>query len=154
MEITPEVVREFLHYEPDTGLLTWRERDKRWFKTARDCQAWNTRWAGKRAGYVTYKRDGYQWRKVSLFCKLYKEHRLAWMWMTDDPLPPEIDHENRDATDNRWANLRASNSGKNSRNMSMPQRNTSGVTGVSWSKPCGRWRAMCRAGGRNTYPVR
>lgn len=149
MEITPEIVRELLHYDPETGIFTWRERDHRWFKTGRDCRKWNSRYAGKRAGVVAQSSEsGYRRRHISIFKRIIKEHHLAWLWMTDEPLPPQIDHRNRDATDNRWSNLRSSTSKKNSRNLSLSRRNTSRITGVSWHKFSGKWRAHCRINGR------
>jgi hypothetical protein len=30
--VTPEIVREFLNYDSETGLFTWRERDISWFE--------------------------------------------------------------------------------------------------------------------------
>lgn len=143
-----EVIRELLHYSPDTGIFTWRERARRWFRSDRDFRAWNARYAGERAGAIwTNHETGYQARVIRLLGRRHKEHRVAWMWMTDEPLPPEIDHENRDATDNRWMNLRASTHANNGRNQSMSRNNTSGVTGVRWHKATGKWQAQCKVSG-------
>lgn len=143
-----EIVRELLHYDPETGVFTWLARGERWFKTARDCQSWNTRYSGKRAGRVlTFPKTGYQYRGIRVLGRDCKEHRLAWLYMTDEPLPSEIDHKSRDGTDNRWSNLRSSTRANNSRNRSMPRNNTSGITGVTWHKPTGRWLAGCKING-------
>jgi len=79
------------------------------------------------------------------------EHHLAWLWMTDDPLPEEIDHDNRDGTDNRWANLMSSTRPKNGRNQSMQRNNTSGVTGVHWNKGMGKWQGYCHIAGKRRH---
>lgn len=152
MEITPEIVRELLHYDPDTGIFTWRERARRWFKRERDQIAWNGKHAGHRAGYVwTSQATGFKRRHLALLGKTRLEHALAWMWMRDDPLPPQIDHENRDGTDNRWCNLRSANNAANCRNRSMRRTNRSGATGVDWYAKNGKWRARCTIEGKTHH---
>lgn len=141
IEITSEIVRELLHYDPDAGVFTWRKRGRKWFRTDHSFTVWNTRFAGVRAGNTGPSNGTYLSRKIGLFGRLRCEHRLAWMWMTDDPLPPQIDHINRNPTDNRWCNLRASSYEHNSRNRSMYSNNASGVTGVKWHKPSKKWLA-------------
>ena len=44
-----ELLRELLIYIPATGKLFWKERDRKWFKSDRDCLLWNARWAGNPA---------------------------------------------------------------------------------------------------------
>ncbi len=50
MDVTPEVVREFLHYNRNTGAFTWKKRDIKWFKSEHSWRKWNTKYAGQRAG--------------------------------------------------------------------------------------------------------
>lgn len=40
--ITAEIVREFLNYDQDTGVLTWRPRAEHWFATHNAFATWNT----------------------------------------------------------------------------------------------------------------
>jgi len=150
-DLTNDLVRELLDYDPETGFLTWRRRDREWFSTERSWKTWNTRYAGRRAGNLVTTATGYQRRVVGVFNRPRLEHHIAWMWMTDDPLPPEIDHENQNATDNRWCNLKASTRARNSRNAAMKRRNTSGVTGVSFHKLSGKWRAAFMLDGKEVY---
>ena len=151
MDITPEIVRELLLYNPLTGVFTWRSRGDHWFKTAHSCRAWNTRLAGKRAGRYWADARGYRCRRVCLLGIEYLEHRLAWMWMLDDPLPSEIDHDNQDGTDNRWVNLFPSSRIKNQHNAHMNKNNTSGVTGVVRHIKTGRWHARGMVNGKRVH---
>jgi len=148
MEITPEIVQELLHYDPETGVFTWRERGRHWFKDEQQFLAWNANYAGKRAGTTWTSPQGYQARQINLGRKIRKEHRLAWMWMTGEHPPPQIDHRNRIATDNRWDNLRRSSHSENRRNTSKRRDNTSGQTGVCWHAASGRWHAVCTINGK------
>jgi hypothetical protein len=49
IELTQAIVRQLLDYNPETGTLTWRVRDKWWFVSDRACNAWNATWAGQPA---------------------------------------------------------------------------------------------------------
>lgn len=52
------------------------------------------------------------------------------------------DHEDRNPFNNRKSNLRKANNTENSQNRSIYKNNTSGVTGVSWYKQSGKWKAQ------------
>ena len=50
MELTAEIARELLTYNPDTGKLYWKERPAKYFKNPkRYMKPWNARYAGKEA---------------------------------------------------------------------------------------------------------
>jgi hypothetical protein len=100
--LTQEIVRELLDYDPLTGLLTWRRRDRRWFTSDRIWNSWNTKHAGKPAFTA---RDTYGHAHGSIFGKLYLAHRVIWLWMTGRWPYPEIDHINHKRADNPWTNL-------------------------------------------------
>lgn len=139
MEITKEIVRELLDYDPETGIFTWKRRARKWFKSDRSYNAFNSEYNGKEAGYISVGSLGYMDRRIGIFGRKYLSHRLAWLWMSDEPLPSQIDHEDRDATNNRWSNLKSSSRSLNAKNMSMYSTNTSGVTGVRMHQ--GKWVA-------------
>ena len=150
-DMTQSELKKLLHYDPNTGVFTWRKRDASLFKRASDCKSWNKRFSGNRAGCVAPTKGGYTNRQISIRGKLYREHRLAWLYMTGSAAPDEIDHINRNATDNRWTNLRAANNGLNHRNMSMKRSNTSGVTGVCFDASKGKWMAGAQLNGRTKF---
>lgn len=52
-----------------------------------------------------------------------------------------IDHEDRNPANNRRSNLRRSSRTENNRNASLSKNNTSGVSGVSFSKSKNKWRS-------------
>lgn len=143
MEISRDELKELVDYNPDTGVFKWKKRDKRWFKSLNSWSRWNNMYAGKKVGGIHNGKTGYQFIQVVLNNKHYKAHRLAWLYMTGETPPSQIDHIDHDGTNNRWANLR-DGSEINPRNRSMRRNNKSGVTGVSWNRQCNKWVARAR----------
>ena len=150
MKLTTEVIQELMDYDPETGGFTWRALDWWWFETERSCKLWNTKFAGKPAGYVNTDATGYPMLRINLLGKLRSASRLAFLAMGESP-PERVYHLDRDSLNNRWNNLASSNSAENSKNRSLHPNNTSGVTGVSWNKPAGRWLAKVQLGGESHH---
>jgi len=146
--VTPKEVRELLDYDPSAGALVWRERSRERFSSERMWKSWNSRFAGREAGVVHCQPGGYRRIQVGILGEKLYAHQLAWMWMTGDPPPPEIDHDDRDGTNNAWGNLRSSTREENCKNYSMSRRNKSGVTGVFWVQRIGKWWSYIRRDGR------
>lgn len=89
-ELSSSLLRRLLHYDPDTGEFMWLESPRKG-------------WAGKSTkGSPTT--GGYL--QILVLGHPYRAHRLAWLYMTGVWPIGEIDHRNRDRTDNRWDNLR------------------------------------------------
>ena len=107
-------LRERLNYDPATGILTWRERPPN--QLGNDWRRWNSRYAGTVAGGLRTDETGYQSYSVTIDGSSYKAHRLIWKWTTGEDPADEIDHINRDATDNRWDNFRSTTSQGNAHN--------------------------------------
>lgn len=75
-------------------------------------------------------------------------HRVVWFlangkWPTD-----QIDHENGDRADNNLSNLREASCSKNAQNKTLQANNTSGIKGVSFDKPSGKWEARLKIDGK------
>lgn len=144
-DVTPELLGELISYNPETGALTWKRRDRKWFKADREFNRWNNRYAGSPALSSPHK-DGYLCGAV--FKKPLLAHRVAWAiyhgeWPTD-----RIDHRNQDGADNRICNLRDVDHYTNMRNRKLSANNKSGVNGVSWHKSTQKWVAQIGIDGK------
>lgn len=115
-KLTPDRLREVLHYEPLTGQFTWREtlsrRAKKGTKVGCLC---------KRELRIVLAVDGVQ----------YLAHRLAWLYMTGEWPKGQIDHENGDPSNNIFTNLRNATGEQNARNQ-RAKPNKSGLKGAAW----------------------
>jgi hypothetical protein len=65
--------------------------------------------------------------------------------------PARVGRANRDSLDDRWSNLAPCNDAENSKNRSKYRNNTSGVCGVYWNKPAGKWLARVQLGGKSHH---
>lgn len=112
--LTVERLRELLHYDPETGVFTW--------KVNRGHMA--------RAGLVAgnLRSDGY--RQIKVDGVLYRAHRLAWFHVTSKWPEGDLDHENLRKDDNRFDNLRPATDSQNKANVSANSNNRLGVKGV------------------------
>ncbi|WP_088255692.1 HNH endonuclease [Fimbriiglobus ruber] len=129
-DLTADYVRSILNYDPESGIFRWKERGH-WFQTYR---TWNTKHAGKVAGNVNAQ--GYI--SIGIDDHPRKAHRIAWFWMTGE-WAIEVDHKDRDRTNNKWDNLREATGSKNQHNRSKSKNNTSGYKGVIRVKRNGMW---------------
>jgi len=138
--ITQAEVRELLHYDPETGVFTWKTRDPKWFPSENSCDSWNTQRSGKKAGY-SYKSRTTSYRAITIKSKLYQAHRLAWLYMVGEWPEYEIDHIDGDGLNNRFNNLRDVDHSTNLKNQKIRSTNSSGITGVYWCKARSKWAA-------------
>ena len=113
-----ESVRDYIHYNPETGELTWIKSPN----------------ARVKVGDKIKSIDAYGYLSVSFRSKVWKAHRLAWFLYYDQLPDKDIDHINGDRVDNRISNLRSATRGQNLQNMQVSGKGLSNYKGVSRSK--------------------
>lgn len=132
-QISHKELRRVVNYDPATGVFTWKEKVSR--KTV----------IGQRAGCLN-KSIGYI--AIQIFGVEYYGHRLAHFYMTGKWPKNQMDHKNRNRSDNRWENLREATSSQN--RMNSLRKNKWGVKGV-YQRKSGSFAAMIRVKGKAKY---
>lgn len=125
-DITAEEVRAAVAYNPETGTFTRVVRG-----IARQT-------GSKSCGHVVVWVSG----------RLYKAHRLAWLYMTGEWPPEEIDHINQNGQDNRWCNLRLASRAENTMNRHY-RRKQDLPRGVTFD--ANKYRATIRIDGKHRH---
>ena len=128
--LTAAKLKDILRYDPATGLFHWRIVVPR-------CRL------NPAAGSL----NSHGYRQIKIAGRLYKAHRLAWLYMTGDWPSGLIDHADRNKDNNRWANLRAGTKALNAANSKRRSTGVSGYKGVSWDTKNEKFRATIKSGG-------
>jgi hypothetical protein len=123
-ELTPEVLRQIISYEPLSGEISRKNSG-------------SGGGPGIQAG--TAHHSGYI--QVSVMGKLHLAHRLAVLYMTDHWPEYEVDHINGVRCDNRWSNLREATRGQNRQNLTPVTPGVSGLRGANLHKWSKLWRS-------------
>lgn len=135
MILTTEQLKNALDYDPNTGVFLWKIRPSKAVKVGDIAGC-----TEKRIGYIT----------IGIAKRIYKAHRLAWLYMHGEWPKGLIDHINGDKADNRIANLRDVFADGNSQNVRKPnRRNKSGFMGVIWFQ--NKWRASMSVNGKSKW---
>lgn len=142
--LTADFVRQILNYDPETGIFIWKIRKIRFGNEHAD-RIFNGHFGGNAAGSIAP--EGYV--VIGVQGKVYRAHRLAWLYMTGEWPDRDIDHINGDKSDNRIANLRSATKIENKRNRRRNTDNTSGCKGVSWHKRDQKWYARIMVDGKS-----
>ena len=120
--ITQSILKGQLEYSESTGDFTWIQ---------------------SRVGVKKGSKSGHKEKRgyivITINRKPYFAHRLAWLYI-HGYMPKEIDHINRDKSDNRICNLRSVNRSENNFNRNLQCNNESGVQGVSFYKSLNKWK--------------
>jgi hypothetical protein len=122
---TIEELREYLDYDPETGVLRWKKR------VSRHVLAGAIAGSAYPSGYLYIQLKGAR----------MLAHRVAFAFLYGRWPRPCCDHVNGNTLDNRACNLRECTVSQNSQNKRAHRNNKSGVKGVSWSKQNQRWTA-------------
>lgn len=129
-ELTQERLKELIHYNPDTGVLTWKQSVGR--VKSGDVAGW------KNLGYIYMAIDGIH----------YKAHRIAWFYMKGVWPRSYIDHKDHVRSNNAWNNIREATDLDNQRNRTLSVNNTSGYCGVCFAVNVGKWGAAIGVNGK------
>lgn len=133
--LTPAMLRERLDYNPETGELTWRDKEA-------DFGGFSGKPAGSRySGYLVLQFSN---PKVTVL-----GHRAIWAIVTGAWPTDRVDHRDRNGLNNRWSNLREATQGQN-----MLNRAAKGAVpfkGVCFRKARGFYVARITAEGRLIY---
>ena len=124
-ELTAEYLRSILHYDPATGIFTWKVSTSNRIKV----------------GDIAGCPGGGGYPQIRAQRRLHQAHRLAWLYVYGEWPKGQIDHINRNRSDNRISNLREVTNKQNGQNKSKRSDNTSGHPGVHWYKQSSKWVA-------------
>lgn len=122
-DLTEDYLKSILSYDPHTGVFLWRAP------------------TGRRAkkGSIAGSRSDQGYVYIRIHRRLFRAHRLAFLYM-EGALPETfVDHINGDKSDNRWVNLRKASLTENNRN--------------NRNRPMGEsgYRGVCRRPGGSTW---
>lgn len=130
--LTAVRLRELLHYDPVTGIFTWKVRVSQRMR------------AGSKAGTLSTK--GYI--VIGIAGKFYRAHRLAWLYMTGEWPEHEVDHRIGVRDDNRWSELREATQAQNMQNRPALNSSSTGVKGVVWRDRQKKYQARLTVSGK------
>lgn len=123
-----DYLKEILDYDPSTGVFTWKQKLS----------------AQQHIGDVAGSTDGKGYRILRIRKSNYKAHRIAYYYVTGcDPKSQQIDHIDRDKSNNSFANLRLVSNSRNQHNC--------GRTGVHPHKATGKYQATIQLDGIRYY---
>lgn len=147
-ELPLSQLHEFLEYNAETGILTWKERAAHHFKGEGAASRFNLLYAGKAAGGKVG--NGYlmlPFKDESGKRLMFYAHRIAFALHYGRFPVAEIDHINGIRTDNRVANLREATRIQNAANTVFDAQNKRGVRRTR----DGGWAAQISHQNKNFY---
>lgn len=128
-----------LDYE--TGQLFWKPRPYADFDDEKKAVFWNKHFPGKAADFVNT--EGYRrvWIRADGKSSEYYAHRLVWKMVNGHDPIPEVDHIDRNRSNNRPDNLRQA-----TRSLNMENRSGYRRVGIYQTRS-GEFRAQARVAG-------
>jgi HNH endonuclease/AP2 domain len=131
-------LKKSISYNPTSGKFTW-------------LIARGPAIRGAEAGCLADRGNGYKIVLIGLNRKLYRAHRLAWLFVYGKWPKGRLDHRDGDPTNNRISNLREATQSQNMGNSKKPNYNTSGLKGVFWHARACKWSSQIRADGKKYH---
>jgi hypothetical protein len=129
-------LKEFINYDKNTGLFTWRVSPSNSIKQNQVAGTKNSN------GHI----------QIKILGQRYFAHRLAWFFVNGHWPSMIIDHINGIRDDNRIVNLRQVTASQNGHNQTKPHSRTkSGYLGVSWIKSRNKWQAGIGINGKYKF---
>jgi hypothetical protein len=132
--VTQQRLKELFLYDDSEGVLRRLVRRKR------------SKW-GIHAPVGHVNDNGYV--MVAVDGANYRAHALIWLYCTGEWPSAEVDHIDRNRSNNRFSNLRLATRKQNAENASLSTRNTSGHRGVTWWARDRNWKAQIFHNGKN-----
>ena len=130
-----ELLHQLLRYDAETGDLIWLAQPREMFAARKHHLCWNTRYAGKVAGYARPCRNNVAYLHIGIRgYSILKAHRLVWLHVRGDPVPDMIDHIDNDSLNNRIENLRAATMPLNRANSKVRKDSKTGYKGIRLSR--------------------
>lgn len=114
-----------LVYDPITGFFTWTSNGTHGVKKGDIAGCKN------KNGYIV----------LSIAGRKMLAHRVAWLFSNGEFPVGNLDHINRNKSDNRISNLREATYAQNAQNRTKNVCNKSGYKGVIWHKRDKKWQA-------------
>jgi len=142
-DIPVEKLHELFEYRD--GELYWKERPESDFATKRACAICNSKYVGKRVGYITGGPIKYrcaQYRGASVMV-----HRLIFA-MHHGYYPKVIDHIDGNGLNNKIENLRGCDQGSNLCNTKIRSTNKSGYKNINWHRNSNTWQVQIGKNGK------
>ena len=99
---------------------------------------------------ISTKINNKGYKRIMIDNTHYLAHRLAWFYVFEY-FPKYIDHKDGNKKNNSISNLRDATSLQNSQNLSIAINNTSGTTGISFSKNRNKWEAKIQLHGKTIH---
>jgi len=130
-QITHAELTCLLYYDRETGNFYWRVNRYGVSK-------------GDLAGSVDSRN---KYRRIKINERLYLAHRLAWFYVSGQWPINEIDHIDRNRSNNRICNLREATHAENMMNKPAYKNSKTGIKGVYWHKQHKKYAATIQTRG-------
>jgi len=135
-ELTQEKLKELLHYDPETGIFTWKKSGR-----------------GKNKNLVAGTVNSLGYVQITINYKIYLAHRLAYLFINGFFPDKLIDHKDGVRKNNKWINLRDSNHSENGQNKikAMSSNKSTGILGVSFDKRYNHFMTQLEINGKVSH---